>query len=165
MSMTIFLDRDGVINRERGDYTYKIKDFSFVPGIIQACKEWKKKGYKIIVITNQGGIAKGRYGHQDVETLHQHILSELNKEGIVIDDVFYCPHHHEIGKCLCRKPEPLMIEKALHRHDLNPENCVIIGDSDRDIEAAKRASVKGIKIKANELPENIVSLADDLLYI
>lgn len=165
MSKAIFLDRDGVINRERGDYTFKIEDFSFVNGIIEACQQWIKKGYKLIVITNQGGIAKGRYGHEDVKKLHEHITSEFYDQGVYLDGIYYCPHHDSIEKCFCRKPGPLMIERALKQYRLNPDKCVMIGDSERDIIAANRAGVKGFKINANELPKNIISLIDDLLHV
>ena len=92
MSKAIFLDRDGVINRERGDYTYKIEDFSFVDGIIEACQQWIEKEYKIIVITNQGGIAKGRYTHEDVKKLHSHIVNKLYDHSVTIEGIYYCPH-------------------------------------------------------------------------
>ena len=75
MSQAIFLDRDGVINFERGDYTFRIEDFSFVDGIIDACIEWTNKGYPIIIITNQGGIAKNRYGHKDVALMLVHLYN------------------------------------------------------------------------------------------
>ena len=162
MSQAIFLDRDGVINFERGDYTFRIEDFSFVNGIIDACIDWTNKGYPIIIITNKGGIAKKRYGHIEVATLHQHIIDQLKVKGVVITDIYYCPHHNEIEACFCRKPKPLMIERALHQYDLNPNNCVIIGDSDRDIQAAEQAGVAGIKITANELPHNIVQLVENV---
>jgi len=162
MSQAIFLDRDGVINFERGDYTFRIEDFSFVDGIIDACIEWTNKGYPIIIITNQGGIAKKRYGHKNVAVLHQHIIDQLSESGVSITDVYYCPHHSEIESCYCRKPKPLMIERALHQHNLKSENCVIIGDSDRDIDAANQAGVQGIKITANHLPNNIIELVEDV---
>ena len=163
MVRIVFLDRDGVVNFERGDYTYLIEDFSFVEGIEKAIVTWKEKGYKLVFITNQGGIAKGRYGHEEVLVLHDHIKSKLRSQGVEIDGIYYCPHHQDYGKCYCRKPESLMIERALHHFNASAENCVIIGDSVRDIEAAAKCDVKGIKIEANHLPENIIEQVDEIV--
>ncbi len=160
----ILLDRDGVINKERGEYTFRISDFSFVEGVVDAIVEWTNRGYQIAIITNQGGIAKGLYDHQDVEILHDHIISEIKKVGGKIDKVFYCPHHQDYGRCLCRKPESLMIERALHQLGAIPKNAVMIGDSERDVQAAEKVGVKGIKIEPNHLPTNIIQLIDEYFY-
>jgi len=146
----IFLDRDGVINQERGDYTYRIDQFHFNPGVFEALKRAQNKGYMLIVITNQGGIAKKRYTHEDVDRVHDYMLKEFKKHGIVVQEVYYCPHHSDSENCLCRKPKPLLIEKALARFQVNPVASFFVGDRDRDIEAAERARIKGIKINSND---------------
>src|SRR5438477_10781481 len=105
MNKAVFLDRDGIIIRERGDYNYLHTDLEMVPGLVEALGELKKHGYIFIVITNQGGIARGLYTHSTVEYFHEHIKDHLAKGGIKIKDFFYCPHHPEIGNCLCRKPD------------------------------------------------------------
>lgn len=159
----VFLDRDGVINQERGDYTYELHQFSWVKGIKEAIIEWKQKGYLVIVITNQGGIAKGLYDTDKVQFLHDFIQNEIIQEGGRIDAFYFCPHHHKVMNCLCRKPKSLMLEKAMSRFDLLPVNCVMIGDTPRDIKAAKRAGVKGIQIQPNQLPEDLLEQVDCVL--
>ena len=113
MNKAVFLDRDGVINKEIGDYVYKIEDFIFNIGLFTALRLLQEYDYKLIVVTNQGGIAKGRYTHDEVNELHNFMLEKLLEEGIKIDDVYFCPHHHTIAPCLCRKPNSIMIEKQL----------------------------------------------------
>ncbi|MFO7940439.1 MAG: HAD family hydrolase [Bacteroidales bacterium] len=150
MRKAIFLDRDGVINQERGDYTYRIDQFHFNPGVFEALKRAQDKGYMLIVITNQGGIAKKRYTHEDVDRVHDYMLKEFKKHGIAVQEVYYCPHHSDSENCLCRKPKPLLIEKALARFQVNPVASFFVGDRDRDVEAAERARIKGIKINSND---------------
>lgn len=142
----VFLDRDGVINVERGDYTWRIEDFVFREGLFDSLRAFQKAGYGLIVITNQGGIAKGRYTSADFDALTDWMLERLDSEGVHIDDIFYSPHHQDHGLSLDRKPDSLMIERALHRHRLDPALCVMIGDSERDIFAAEKVGVRGILI-------------------
>lgn len=154
----VFLDRDGVINRERGDYTWLSDDFEILPGVLESIATWKARGYKIAVVTNQGGVAKGLYSENDVHALHQYLQGRCILHGAAIDAFYYCPHHPEFsGKCLCRKPGSLMLEKAMHALNVLPENCVFIGDAMRDMQAAERVGVKGILRKPNE------SLSPDIL--
>ncbi|HEX5001464.1 MAG TPA: HAD family hydrolase [Bacteroidia bacterium] len=149
MSKILFLDRDGVINADRQDYTWKISDFIFLPGVFEACLHWQKAGFKIIVVTNQGGVAKGLYRHNDVNVLHNHMNDAFMSAGVNITDVYYCPHHPDSGLCLCRKPGSLLVEKALAVHNGNPEESWFIGDRERDIVAANGAGVKGVLIPEN----------------
>ena len=150
MRKIIFLDRDGVINIERGDYTYKVEDFIIVDGLIETLQYWKSVGYEFIVITNQGGISKKRYNHSDVINVHQYMVDCLKAAEIDLLDIYYCPHHATIEKCICRKPNSLMLEKAIARYDVDRENSYFIGDSRRDVLAAEKAGVKGVKIEPNE---------------
>ena len=115
MNKIIFLDRDGVINFDHGDYTWKKEQFSILPGILDCCLQWQDSGYKIIIITNQGGIAKGIYSHEEVAILHDLLIYAFRDAGVAITEIYYCPHHENFGKCLCRKPESIMIEKSLAR--------------------------------------------------
>jgi len=149
MNKAIFLDRDGVINNDVLNYTWRIDDFEFLPGVFESCKFLIKKGYLLIVITNQGGIAKGLYNHSDVEKLHNYMLQQFSEEGIKITEIYYCPHHDSTGKCLCRKPGSLLVEKALARFEIDPKASFFIGDRDRDIIAAESAGVKGILTEVN----------------
>jgi|ERR1035441_3162983 D-glycero-D-manno-heptose 1,7-bisphosphate phosphatase len=149
MNKAIFLDRDGVINQERDLYTFGIDEFILNDGLIEALKAFIDKGYLLIVITNQGGIAKGLYTHQDVETVHNYLMETLAKEGIHITDIYYCPHHPDQGKCLCRKPGSLMLEKAIARYNIDAGKSYFIGDNDRDITAGNAVGVNTILIPPN----------------
>ena len=149
MYKAVFLDRDGVINQEIGDYVYKIEDFKFNTGLFTALRLLKEYDYKLIVVTNQGGIAKGRYTHNEVNDLHNFMLEKFLEEGIKIDDVFFCPHHHTIAPCLCRKPNSLMIEKAIAKYHLDTSRSFLIGDNENDILAGEKAGIKGVLIESN----------------
>jgi D-glycero-D-manno-heptose 1,7-bisphosphate phosphatase len=152
----VFLDRDGVINRERGEYTFRVEDFEILPGVADGLKNAQRKGYLLIVITNQGGIAKGLYTHQDVEKVHVFLKNELDLEGVNLTDIFYSPHHHDYGKSLDRKPGSLLFEKAMAIYGIDPKQSVMIGDNDRDVVAAEKAGIKGIRIDSNTSIQQII---------
>jgi D-glycero-D-manno-heptose 1,7-bisphosphate phosphatase len=145
----VFLDRDGVIVEEAGHYNYKAEHITINEGIVESLKKLQDKGYLLIVITNQGGIAKGLYGHKEVREIHKSLRNFFQSYGIKITDFYYCPHHDKQGKCLCRKPDSLMLEKAMAKYQIDPKQSYFIGDSDRDVEAAEKADITGIKIEAN----------------
>ena len=150
MNKAIFLDRDGTINSDEGHYyIYRIEDFVFNPGVIDGIRRLNEAGYLIIVVTNQGGVAKGDYTTEDVENLHAYMCAELEKHGAHIDKIYYCPHHSSIAPCECRKPSPYMIEQAIREFDIDKSATLLIGDGGRDIEAAEAAGIRGIKIPKN----------------
>lgn len=149
MKKIVFLDRDGVINKEMGNYVYTIDAFEFNPSVFPFLKSLQDRGYSFIVITNQGGISKGIYQKEDVYKLHKYMQEELEKRGIELLDIFFCPHHDTVERCLCRKPNSLMIEKGLAKYNFSASKAYMIGDSERDYQAAKNAGVKGIKIEPN----------------
>src|SRR6056297_1027253 len=150
MNKAIFLDRDGVINKETGDYNYKPEDFIINEGVKEALQYFIDKNYLIIVITNQGGIGKGLYSKKDVEILHESLIKELSKEKITLTEIYYCPHHPSTSNCLCRKPDNILNEKALAKFNIDPATSYFIGDTDRDIQAAKKSGLSAIKIPAND---------------
>ena len=152
----IFLDRDGVINRERG-YTFRLEDFEILPDVPEVLLTLQKKGYLLIVVSNQSGIAKGLYLQKHAEMLHKFMLKELEKKKIKISEIYYCMHHPDTGKCICRKPDSLFLEKAMARFNIDPLKSYMIGDKDRDVMAASKAGVKGILIEANSSLKNIIS--------
>ena len=152
----IFLDRDGVINRERG-YTFRIEDFEILPDVIEVLKGLQKKGYLLVVVSNQSGIAKGLYQQKHAEMLHKFMLKEFEKHKIKISEIYYCMHHPDTGKCICRKPDSLFLEKAMARFNIDSSKSYMIGDKDRDVMAAGKAGVKGILIEANSSLKNIIS--------
>lgn len=145
----IFLDRDGVINRERGEHTWRLEDLEVLPTVAEALRAIEKAGYLGIVITNQSGIGLGLYGHADVQAVHRYIHAHLAMHGAALDAVYYCPHHPRQGRCLCRKPGALLIERAIARFRIDPERSVMIGDRERDVQAAEAAGVRGIRVEPN----------------
>jgi len=155
MNKAIFLDRDGVINTERG-YTHRLDDFVILPDLYENLKLYLKKGYLLIVISNQSGIAKGLYTQAEVEVIHSFLTNELVKNGIQLSEIYYCVHHPDVSRCICRKPDSLFVEKALARFNIDPSKSYFIGDKDRDVEAAEKAGVKGILIEANS-PLRLIS--------
>ena len=147
----IFLDRDGVINHDPGDYTKHVSEFHLLPDLAEALVHWQSKGYLFIVITNQAGIAKGLYTHEDLAEIHHFMREELSKAGIKIADVFYSPYHEDYSRSLSRKPGSLLIERALYLYGLDPMHSYMIGDKDRDLEAARGAGItKGILVETNQ---------------
>jgi D-glycero-D-manno-heptose 1,7-bisphosphate phosphatase len=161
MNKVVFLDRDGVVNVERGEYTWKIEDFALTIGLIDFLKVVIQKGYLVIIISNQGGVGKGLCTIEDVEKAHQHLHDQLKKENLNLTDIYYCPHHPNSGKCLCRKPESIMLEKAIARYDVDITKSVFIGDRPRDVETGQKAGVKTILIESNENLCNYLSEITD----
>lgn len=149
----IFLDRDGVINRERGEYAFMPEDFILNDGLIERLKKIQNEGFLLIMISNQGGISRGIYTKNHVEVLHDFLKKELEKHQIKLTEIYYCPHHNEIENCLCRKPKNIMLEKAVARFNIDVKKSYMIGDSQRDIEAAESLGIKGIKIRPNHLSD------------
>lgn len=148
MNKAIFLDRDGVINVERG-FTYRLEDFVILPDVIEVLQLFQQKGYLLIIVSNQSGIAKELYKQSDVEILHNYLVKELSDHNITLSEIYYCVHHPDISRCICRKPDSLFVEKALARFNIDPTKSYFIGDKERDTEAAEKAGVKGILIESN----------------
>lgn len=136
---TIFLDRDGVINKEV-NYLYKVDDFEFIDGIFDTCRYLQNLDYKIIIITNQSGIYRGYYSEHDYHILTEWMLSMFTKNNINILDIFHCPHGPD-SNCKCRKPKPGMFIAAKKKHKINMKESWMIGDSQRDITAAFLAGI------------------------
>jgi len=145
----LFLDRDGVINHDPGDYTCRPEDWHLLDGITDVMSAYQRAGYRLVVVTNQGGIGLGRYNHEDLDRIHQRMIQALGDHGVVLDEIYACRHHPKIEPCFCRKPAPLLIQKALHRWQLDPKQCLMIGDRSRDVEAAEGAGVPGYLVPVN----------------
>lgn len=145
----LFLDRDGVLNRERGEHTWRLEDVEILPGVVEGIGRMRRAGYRCIVISNQSGIGLGLYDHADVVRVHAHMREVLTRGGADLDDLFYCPHHPSKGRCLCRKPGSLMLERALARHGLSVRDSVMIGDRDRDVEAACAVGIRAVLVEPN----------------
>ena len=136
---TIFLDRDGVINKEVR-YLYRLSDFEFIDGVFDACLYFQKLSYKIIIISNQSGIARGYYNENDYQKLTKWMLGQFNDNGINILDIFYCPHSPE-SLCECRKPKPGMLIEAEYKYNISMKDSWMIGDKETDIKAANLAGI------------------------
>jgi D-glycero-D-manno-heptose 1,7-bisphosphate phosphatase len=150
MNKAVFFDRDGVINRKgSGYYIFREEEFHFNKGVIEALKYFSSKGYLLIIITNQGGIARGIYTISQLEKLHNSIILQLKAFKIELTAIYYCPHHPDISSCLCRKPGTLLFEKSISKYEVDSKESFMIGDSDIDIQAAEKMGINGILIPTN----------------
>ena len=153
----IFLDRDGVINVD-GGFTHRVEDFRLIDGAAEAIRRANEAGYKILVVTNQGGIALGHYDQDDMTIFHQHMLETLEAMGARIDAIAFCPHHPGAKrdgdrKCGCRKPKPGMILDLAGRHGVDLGASALIGDRPTDVEAAEAAGVAGFLFEGGSLDD------------
>ncbi|MDR0666198.1 MAG: D-glycero-beta-D-manno-heptose 1,7-bisphosphate 7-phosphatase [Campylobacteraceae bacterium] len=138
----IFLDRDGVINIDKG-YVYKKEDFIFVPDIFETLRYLLNRGYLLFIVTNQSGIARGYYSEEDFLKLTKQMMHEFAKQNIKITKLYYCPHAPETN-CPCRKPNPKMLLDAQKEFDIDMSASWLIGDKQSDIEAGVKAGVKNL---------------------
>jgi D-glycero-D-manno-heptose 1,7-bisphosphate phosphatase len=141
-----FLDRDGVINVDLG-YVARQEDFHFVPGTLQAARVLAQRGFALVVITNQSGIARGLYTLDDFHRLTRWMREQFADAEAPLAGVYYCPHHPSEGQgqyrvdCTCRKPAPGMLLAAAHELDLDLARSVLFGDKRSDLQAASAAGV------------------------
>lgn len=162
MIKAVFLDRDGVINEEV-NYLHKIEDFKFVDGTFDTLRYLQQLGYKLFVITNQSGIARGYYSIDDFEILTTWMINEFKKNAIDIAQVEFCPHGPK-SDCLCRKPNTGMIDNIKENYNIDLENSWLIGDKSSDIECAINAKIKNtIQVKSGHDFDENESKADFIL--
>jgi D-glycero-D-manno-heptose 1,7-bisphosphate phosphatase len=156
MKPALFLDRDGVINEDFG-YLYQIEEIKWIPGIIETIQYFKRKGYYVIVLTNQSGIARGYYQEDDVLRLHTQMKSILEQSNAVIDKFYFCPHHPEAivkkyrMECSCRKPGTGMVQQALRDYPIELDHSFLIGDQKSDIELAENLGIRGYQFRGGNL--------------
>lgn len=139
----VFLDRDGVINRDRTDYAYRLEDFEILPGVAKALRQLKQTGYLLVVVTNQSGIAQGIYTREQMQACHDYMQEQT---GNIIDAIYYAPHHPSVTESLTRKPDSLMFEKAIAKFDIDTQCSWMIGDKERDIVPAAKLGIASILI-------------------
>lgn len=140
----VFLDRDGTIINERGYLSDPRKMFiyHFAP---KALRLLKKAGFKLIVITNQSGIARGYVTEKRLAEIHRVFRARLKRKGAAIDGIYYCPHGPNDG-CRCRKPKPFLLRKAAREHNIDLRGSYVVGDQDRDILLARNSGAKGVLV-------------------
>lgn len=151
MNKAIFLDRDGTINVDK-NYLYKIEDWEFIDGVIEGLQILQKLGFKLIVITNQSGIARGYYTENDAKKVFDYMIDELKKYGVIIEKVYYCPHLR--GECNCRKPKLGLFYKAQNEFNIDFSKSYAIGDKTRDLAICEKEEIKGFLLNAKEDVKN-----------
>lgn len=140
----IFLDRDGTIIYDAG-YPKDPEELQLMPGVLDALAFLRKKGFKLIIVSNQSGIGRGILTYEDVNRINDHLVSILRSKGITIDGIYYCPHAPDEG-CICRKPSPYMLKRGAIDHGVDLLESFMIGDKKSDIEAGKAAGCRTIFI-------------------
>jgi D-glycero-D-manno-heptose 1,7-bisphosphate phosphatase len=147
---TVFLDRDGVLNEKmpEGRYVSSWSDFHVLPGVPGAIAKLNRAGLRVVVVTNQRGIALGLYTAADVDAIHNRFQDLLKSSGAAIDGFFYCPH--DKGECNCRKPLPGLFEQARAQFpEITAETSAILGDSLSDIEFGRRLGMMTVFIEGD----------------
>ena len=147
----VFFNRDGtIIYNGKQHYIYRTEDGVLNEGVVEGLRQLQQAGYLLFIVTNQGGIAKGIYTHEDVKKVHDYLRHSLAEKGITITEIYYCPHHESIKPCVCRKPSPYMIHLAVEDFQIDRNASYLIGNNLRDIKAAEAAGIKSIKIHKNQ---------------
>ena len=146
----VFLDRDGVINGYPGDtkYVTSWQEFHFLPGVKEALKRLIKAGYKVFIVSNQAGVAKGMYSKERLDEITSSMLKELSDSGVKICGIYYCIHRDE-DNCSCRKPKTGLLERALGEHGISKDTLsksFFVGDSIRDIQTGQSVGCRTILV-------------------
>lgn len=142
--VTVFLDRDGTLNTDTG-YIATPSGFELLPGVGAALARLKRAGARLVVVTNQSGVSRGKFTLKDLEMIHAKLRTLLEAEGVSLDAVYFCPHHPD-DQCLCRKPGTAMIERAAADLGLDLSRAYVVGDQSRDIELARRIEARSILV-------------------
>ena len=149
-----FLDRDGVINVDVG-YVYRPQDLVFTPTAAEGIRLLNHAGHRVLVVTNQSGVARGLYGTDDVERFHRHMQDELLRQGAHVDGFYYAPHHPEGSVAAFaiehedRKPKPGMLLRGMRDWSIRREGSFMIGDKESDVDAARHAGIPGVRVETN----------------
>ena len=147
----VFLDRDGVlVDNSEHYYIWETDQLTLVGGAIENLKLLSQKGFQLFIVSNQGGISRGLYSKDDIQKLHTELVQIFRANHIEIVEIAFCPHHPEVEKCLCRKPDSLMIERLIAKYKIDKSDSYLIGDSQSDMDAAEKAGIQGIQIISNQ---------------
>jgi len=163
MNSILFLDRDGVINKKREDYVKNIQEFEFLPGIFDAIKKINDLDISIIVITNQSVINRKLVSENQLNEIHEFMQQTMKEKSCKILKIYFCPHHPK-EKCTCRKPNTGMIEQAIEDYNIDLSNTLLIGDSNSDIEAAKKMRIRSIKLETNGNLNDLIDEIKDIFF-
>jgi D-glycero-D-manno-heptose 1,7-bisphosphate phosphatase len=145
----VILDRDGTINEDSDDYIKSPQEWIPVPGSIEAIGRLTRAGYKVVVATNQSGVARGYYDMDTLNRIHNKMLDAVRDHGGEIDGIFICPHGPD-DKCKCRKPKPGLFEEIAKRLNTNLAGAYALGDSERDIVAARAGGATPIMVRTGK---------------
>lgn len=162
MKKAVFLDRDGTINVEK-NYLYQIKDFEFLPGVLEGLRKFKEAGYLLIIATNQSGIARGYYSEEQYYELETWMLEQMRRAGVQVDAVYHCPHlpDAQIGRyrqeCECRKPKLGMFKEAIKEYDIDVTASIAIGDRMRDLVLCENGVTQGYLVYGKSTSEETTS--------
>ena len=158
----IALDRDGVINEDSDDYIKSPDEWRAIAGSLAAIRKLNKSGHKVVVISNQSGIARGRFAAKTLQLIHDKMRNELAKFGGVIDDIYYCPHHPN-DNCECRKPKNKMLLEALQQYGFEPKDALMIGDSWVDVQLAKNVGCDFALVQTGKGKKTLAEHGEELI--
>ncbi len=151
MKRCVFFDRDGIVNVSPGPgYVERWEDFHLQPEFVAAARTAQAAGYGCIIITNQRGVALGRMRAETLQVIHARLEAQLAADGVRLLGIEVCPHERDT--CTCRKPQPGMLLRAAHTHDLDLDASWMVGDQETDVEAGRRAGCRTIRVSAGTDP-------------
>ncbi len=159
--VAVFLDRDGTVNVDK-HYTHRVADLAFEDGALQALKRLAEYPVRVILVTNQSGVALGYYTEEDMRAFHRELVTRVHRHGGRIDGIYYCPHLERTG-CGCSKPEPGLLRQAAFDFGLDLEQCWMVGDKRSDVAAGKAVGCKTVLVrtgKAGRWEEDVDAVAD-----
>lgn len=148
---TVFLDRDGTLNHDM-NYIKTPEEFVLFPDALAAVKQCNGAGLRVLVVTNQSGLARGYFSQKDLDAIHRSLREQLEAGGAWIDDILVCPHHPD-DECWCRKPNPGLIDQASTRYPIDLKKSYMVGDKYIDLELAVKAKIKGVLVKTGPLSQ------------
>jgi len=154
MNRLVFLDRDGVICRDRADYVKSWEEFRFIPGVKAALRALREAGITVLIITNQSVINRGILTREALDSLHRKMIRDIARAGGEISGIYYCPHRPEEG-CDCRKPGTALLKQAAREHHLNLRKCVFVGDTLKDLEAGKGVGCRTLLVQTGQGRETL----------
>jgi len=176
MNKVVFLDRDGVITEDPPHYAHRVDQVRIISGSGEAIRLLNERGYLVIVVSNQSGVAKGYYQERDVGLFNNEMKRQLSLEGAHINALYYCPHHSEgivkeyCKSCTCRKPQPGMLIRAAEEHQINLKESFMVGDKFSDIVAGNSVNCRTIFVltghgmdEVSHLKGSMVPVAVNLL--